>query len=147
IGFNEEKAQELRRRDYEGLLEYWQVFDAHAVVRALSEHQNSVFDFGAIHSVFDNAALFLQVADALAPFANVILLLPCADKQKCVQVLHERGKANTHCDEATLEMWRRIIQRFVCNPSNERLAKQIVYTDGRTPEQTLSDVMLAVSES
>jgi hypothetical protein len=144
IGYDMETATRLRREDYEGLLRYWEPFDAHAVVRALADYPGSVFDFGAIHSVYDDPTLLQRVEDALAPYPNVILLLPSADPEESVRLLHERGRAGAQLDQATLDMWERIIRRFVTHPSNYRLAKETIYTAGQTPLETAEAVLTAV---
>jgi hypothetical protein len=110
-------------------------------VRALEGHPGSVFDFGAIHSVYDDRALFERVAEALAPYPNVILLLPSTDPEESIQILHARGRAGIEHDQATLDMWERIIRRFVTHPANYRLAKRIVYTAGQTPPETAAAIV------
>ena len=147
VGYDELKARQPKENDYEELLRYWQPFDAHAVERALAEHQNCVFDFGAIHSVYDDPALTMRVSDTIAPYRNVILLMPSEDKVESVRVLHERGRLGFDADEATLAKWLRIIRRFVMHPSNERLAKRLVYTKGRSPDETLLDILRQLNEA
>jgi hypothetical protein len=144
VGYDAEKAARLRREDYEGLLRYWEPFNAHAVVRVLEDHPGSIFDFGAIHSVYDDPALFQRVADALAPYPNVLLLLPSAEPEDSVRLLHERGQQGQELDPATLEMWERIIRRFVTHPANDRLAKKTIYTAGQTPQATAKAILHAL---
>jgi hypothetical protein len=142
LNYDEAQAARLRRESFESLIRYWQPFDAHAVVRALGEHRGCVFDFGAIHSVYDDPAHFQKVAAALAPYPNVVLLLPSDDAEESVRILHDRGK-EPGMDETTLEMWRRIIRRFVSNDSNRRLAKRVVLTRSLGPEQVADRVLAA----
>jgi hypothetical protein len=42
---------------------------------------------------------------------------------------------------ATLAMWWRIIERFVRHPANYRLAKHILYTQGKTPSRSLLELL------
>jgi hypothetical protein len=144
IFYDAEKAARLRREDYEGLLRYWEPFDAHAVVRALEDHPGSIFDFGAIHSVYDDPTLFQQVADALAPYPNVLQILPSAEPEESVRLLHERGRQGQELDQATLEMWERIIRRFVTHSANDRLAKKTIYTAGQTPQEAAEAILNAI---
>ena len=137
--YDEDVVKRLRRQSFEELIRYWQPYAAHVVVRALSEHENSILDFGAIHSVYDDTDLLDKVDQVLAPYPNVILLLPSADLDESVRILHDRGKTPGLAPDV-LEMWCRIIERFVKNPSNRRLSKHIVYTKDKTPETTTADV-------
>jgi hypothetical protein len=140
--YDADKARDLRRRNFEELIQYWQPFDAHAVTRALSDFEHCVFDFGAIHSVYEDPDLFQQVAGALAPYPYVILLLPTSDPDESVRLLFERGASGTtELSEQDQVMWRRIIERFVKHPSNYRLAKQIVYTSGKQPVDIVADIL------
>ena len=141
LGYDPAKAQQLRQQSFEDLIQYWQPFDAHAVVRVLAEHHGCVFDFGAIHSVYDDPALLRQVEDALRPYPHVVLLLPTGDPEESVRILHERGAAGADLDGEALEMWRRIIGRFIRHPSNYRLAKHTIYTAGQTAEETRAGVL------
>lgn len=61
----------------------------HSVKRVL-ENRNCVIDFGAGCTVYDDAAQFDEVRHALGPFENVILLQPCEDKERSLEILHER---------------------------------------------------------
>ena len=58
----------------EGVYRYMLPFDAHAVQRALVEHPACVLELGAPQSVYDDAAIFAQVRQALRPYENIVLL-------------------------------------------------------------------------
>lgn len=144
IGYDSQKAARLAQSD-EGmmaLIQYWKPFEAHAVARALEEHQGCVLDFGAGHSVFEDEALLEKVETALAPFKNVFLILPSPDPVESVEVLNRRFRQLLerevgHVDERLL----RLNEHFVRHPSNRRLAKHVVYTKGRTPEDTCQEIL------
>lgn len=135
IGYDEKLAQHKRETEgVWGIIQYWKPFEAHAVERLLSEHQNCVIDFGAGHSVYENASLFRRVETALAPYANVILLMPSPDLEETLQLLNERNKELS-------EDIRSTNNHFVRHPSNYKLAKFTVYTKGKTPEKIRDEIL------
>ncbi len=67
---------------------------AHAVERLLADHPHGVIDLGAAHTHYEDAQLFDRIQRTLAPYANVVLLLPSPDPQQSIQILRaERGGA------------------------------------------------------
>lgn len=135
IGYDEALAKQ--KRETEGawaINHYWQPFEAYAVERLLADHKNCVIDFGAGHSVYEDDALFQRVQRALAPYTNVILLLPSADLDESLRILHKRN-------EQLPEDIQQVNEHFVRHRSNYRLAKFTVYTKGHTPEGTCSKIL------
>jgi len=135
IGYDEELAKYKRETEgFWGICQYWKPFEAYAVERLLSEYQECVIDFGAGHSVYEDAVLFQRVKQALAPYPNVILLLPSPDLDESVKILNERneyvpdGKPN-------------INEHLVRHNSNYQLAKFTVYTKDKTPTETCDEIL------
>lgn len=144
IGYDRADAARIAQSEQGmlGLLNYWKPFEAHAVARVLAEHQGCVIDFGAGHTVYEEAALFTQVQSALAPFPNVILLLPSPDLDESVAILNARmtellQREVGHVDADVLC----VNETFVKHPSNHLLAKIVVYTNGQTPEETCAEIL------
>jgi len=135
IGFSQQTQQEIGAKEgMEGVYRYWKPFEAHAVERLLQEHRDCVIDFGAGHSVYEDEALFARVQQVLMPYRNVILLLPSPDPEESIRLLRERiGTPGP--DEWDLNA------HFVRHPSNYALAKRIIYTAGKTPEQTRDEIL------
>lgn len=137
IGYDQQLDHTIRQQG--GFLArrlYWQLFDAYVVEQVLARHQNCVFDFGAGHSVFDSDELLNRVATALAPFANVFLLLPSADPTTSIRILNQRlaqEPVNFNFDFTT---------HFINHKSNYQLARYIVYTEGK-PFELIRDEILA----
>jgi hypothetical protein len=134
IGYDEDYAR--RKRAAEGLwgvYRYWKPFEAHAVERLLAGHRDCVMDFGAGHSVHEDEALFARVQRALMPYPNVVLLLPSPDPDESIAILNER-------EEFLREMQPNINEHFIRHHSNYDLAKFIVYTKGKTPEETCEEI-------
>lgn len=118
---------------------YWKEFECHAVERLVTEHHDCVIDFGAGHSVYENDNHLQRAAAALAPFDNVVLLLPCADEDECCRILRERWPEEP--GQVTLDL----NEHFVRHPANRRLASIVVYTAGKTPEETRDEILERVS--
>jgi hypothetical protein len=106
------------------VIKYWAQFNAHAVERVLAEHHDCVIDFGAGHSIYEDEIDFQRVQCALAPYAHVILLLPSQDLDESVAILSES-----------------IVEHHVKHRSNPDLAKMVVYTKDRTPEETCDEIV------
>ena len=139
IGYTRAQEDQLRESGgFEAVYWYWKPFEVHAVERVLADHRNCVIDFGAGHSVYEDPRLFERARRALAPYRNVILLLPSPDPDESVRVLRERsrepaGPTIDFCDH------------FVRHPSNAALATRTVYTLGRTPRQTCDEIIALTS--
>lgn len=124
-----------------GLLRYSKPFEAYAVERAIIDHPNCVIDFGAGHSVYEDAALLAQVARALASVPNVILLLPTPDLDEAVAILNARLEALLLREVGQVDS--RLLgvnEHFVKHPSNHRLATLTIYTEGKTPAETCAEI-------
>ncbi len=135
IGYDEEFARNKRESEgFWGIYQYWKPFEAYAVERLLSEHHHCTIDFGAGHSVYEDDALFQRVQQVLAPYSNVILLMPSPDRDESVQILNERN-------EYVSDGQPNINEHFVRHSSNDKLAKFTVYNKGKTPEETCEEIL------
>lgn len=144
IGYDEEKSRQIvSEQGMTGLLAYWKPFEAYAVERVLAEHHDCVIDFGAGYTVQEDEELFGRVENALAPHEYVILLLPSPDPEESVKILNERMAALLREYEQPEESIPEVLaanEAFVMLPYNGRLAKHIVYTEGKTPEETCKEI-------
>jgi hypothetical protein len=84
--------------------------------------------------VQEDPALFARVQRALAPFRNVVLLLPSPDPAESVRILKGRygGLESNGVD---------FDAHFVTHDSNHDLATLVVYTEGKTPEETCAEIL------
>jgi hypothetical protein len=139
IGWNEADQQAADDRGgFRAVYTYWKPFELHAVERLLSDAADCVIiDFGAGHSVFEDETMLARAERALAPFPHVVLLLPSPDDDESVRLLRERTRP---CESNGLDFH----DHFVRHPSNRRLAKHVVYTAGRTPEETRDEIIALV---
>ncbi len=145
IGYDEAETKRIVAKEgMTGLLAYWKPFEVHAVERVLAEHSDCVIDFGAGYTVQEDEKLFGRVEKALAPFEHVFLLRPSADDLDSVRVLNDRMARLLREEEQPEAMIPEVLaanETFVRHPANGRLAKQVVYTEGKTPEETCEEIV------
>ncbi len=135
IGYDEQKVRMIGEQEgFLAVYNYWKVFEAYSVVRLLSEVEDCIIDFGAGHSVYEENELFIQVDEALKPFQHVILLLPSNDPEESIRILNERtgGFIRNGFD---------FHKHFVTHPSNYKLAKHIIYTKEKSPEEVCEEII------
>jgi len=132
IGFDEEHAQRLcETESIEAGLQYCKPFEVHAVERHLAESSDCVVDFGAGYCVQDDPLLQERIRIVLAPYPNVVLLLPSPDDDESVTCLNDRIAENL----------RGINEKYIRHPANRSLAKTVIYTRGKTPAETCDDIL------
>ena len=124
---------------------YWKPFDLHAVERGLVDFADGVIGFGAGNSVYENEEFFKRAQLLLAPYPNVILLLPRPDIDESAAILKKRY-IEQEPDEETDPQELELIDYFLRHPSNQRLAKYVVYTEGKSPEQTSDEIIQLLSK-
>jgi shikimate kinase len=132
IGYDEEHFRRLA--EHEGIaaaVSYWKPFEVHAVERHLAEAHDCVADFGAGYTVQQDALMHERVALALASHPHVVLLLPSADVEDAIRCLADRVP----------EELRPLNAHYIRHPANRMLAKSIVYTSGKSPEETCEEVL------
>jgi energy-coupling factor transporter ATP-binding protein EcfA2 len=135
IGYDNDRAGEIHSKEgFQGLYYYWQPFHAHAVERIVADYPDRLIDFGAGHSVYADPALLERVKNTLAPYNNIILILPSPDPAESKQILKQRGLdlLNSYFD---------LHESFTRSGAFEELAKQTIYTEGKTPEQVAAEIL------
>lgn len=133
IGFDPDLARAYRASGgFLALYLYRSQFDAYTVERMLAEHQRCVFDFGA--GIYESLESFRRVQRVLAPYPNVVLLLPSADIETTIRVLRERD-SNPPSD-ITFDLLR----HFLTHHTYYDLAKMTVYNQGKTPQETCEEI-------
>jgi shikimate kinase len=134
IGYDAELAKQKRRaQGFWGIYRYWKPFEVHAVERILADHKDCIIDFGAGHAVYEDDDLFTRAQQALLPYPNVILLLPSPDPNESIAMLNER-------EPWLMEMNPNINEHFIRHPSNYELAKHIIYTNDKTPQEVCMEI-------
>jgi len=143
VGYDRTTAAQIATSEQgiRGVLRYSQPFDAHMIERVLADH-HGIVDFGASNSIYDDQALLARVETVLAPYPNVILLLPSPDVNESVEILKSRliwllTKAGKEFTDELFEL----NEYFVRHPSNHRLAKLIIYTKDKTPQEVCDELV------
>ena len=136
LGYDREYVRRTVESDFRAAMAYRRPFVVHAVERLLADHAGCVIDFGAGAVVEDDdPALRERLERALAPFVNVVLVLPSPDWAESRRVLHERRRplvlGGVDLDAQPPEY-------------AARRATITVYTAGRTPEECADEVLRAV---
>ncbi len=140
IGYDNAVAKQIHsERGMAGILEYWKPFEAHSVERVLQDYDNCVIDFGAGQSVYDDEALFAKVKMALEPYPNVVLLIPSADKDEAIQALDTRIPPDVPAE--IIPWYKDMNAYFVRHHANTDLAKIVVYTQAKTPDETCDEII------
>jgi len=142
-GFNDEIENQIYT--WELTSPQRQPYNAYAVERFLLEHSNPderyVLEFGAGHSVYEDREHLNRVKQILAPYPNLVLILPSPDHEESVQILldqirQHRLKGRNMSDERICNINRYIVEHH----SNYELAKITVYTKGRSPKETSEEI-------
>ncbi len=143
IDYDKVLASKIAKSDQgvRGQLHYSKPFEVYAVERVLSDHSYSIIDFGASNSVYDDELLFSRVKNALAPYPNVILLLPSPDPAESVKILNARLAqiVKAKGEEINNELFD-LNEYFIKHSSNHRLAKFVIYTKDKTPEEICNEI-------
>ena len=134
VGYDDTLAQKLQAEEGDlAWYSYRRTFFDTAVTSFLAEHTKGVLDLGGGHPILPDAAKQARVNEALAPYRNVVLLLPTADLQESIQILKPRQRPeylNPDLNEIFLAD-----HRFV------QMAKYVFYTEGKTPEETCIEII------
>jgi len=143
-GFGKEKVDlYIEEHGFLNTFWYWKKYEAYTVERTFEDYQYGVFDLGGGHSVYEDPVLFNRVSQCFKPFDNVVLILPSEDKKESIEILLDQGREKAEkCKHLKPEYWMPIlIEHFVNHPSNQLLAKHIVYTKGKTPMMTRDEIL------
>ena len=144
VGYDTTLAAQIAASDQgiQGVLRYSKPFEAQMVEMVLADHQHHIIDFGASNSVYDDTELFSRVENALAPYPNVILLLPSPDLDESVEILKDRLiRMLTEAGKTYTDELFELNHTFVNHLSNYQLAKRIVYTKDKTPENICDEIV------
>ena len=139
IGYNDQEIQKQRDPNdgVWGIYRLWKPFEIHALERILADHPAGVISLGGGHSVYEDEGFLARAKEALSSFPNVVLILPSADAEESLGILRER-MADAPQDIIDLNT------HFVRHRSNRELAKHIVYTKGKTPDETCQELITAL---
>ncbi|MET3084639.1 hypothetical protein [Priestia megaterium] len=75
----------------------------------------------------------------LKPYQSLFLLIPSTDKEESIQILHQRLLQITD-DNDVFELNK----HFVTHPSNQKLAKQTIYTKEKSADTVAEEIILSI---
>ncbi|WP_423223058.1 shikimate kinase [Candidatus Amarolinea aalborgensis] len=143
VGYDDILASQIAAssQGLQGVLRYSKPFEAQMVEQVLANH-DGVIDFGASNSVYDDKDLFARVENTLAPYPNVILLLPSPSADESLEILNNRLTLTLTAAgrEFTNELFE-LNKYFIEHPSNHRLAKRAIYTKYKTPKNICDEIV------
>jgi hypothetical protein len=92
--------------------------------------------------VYEDEAQLVRVEKALAPYPNVILLMPSPDPDESAEVLKARLTLimKAKGEELNQELLD-INKYFMTHPSNQRLAKMVIYTKAKAPAEVCDEIL------
>ena len=143
VGYDKTLASQIAASDQgiQGVLRYSKPFEVQMVEKVLTDH-HGIIDFGASNSVYDDKDLFARVENALAPYPNVILLLPSPDMDESVEILKNRlTRMLTEAGKEFTDELFELNKYFVKHASNHQLAKLVIYTKDKTPENICDELV------
>ncbi len=134
LGYDPELAESLYEKD--GAASLWcyvKAFDPYSVERILADYPGHIIDMGGGSSVHEHDDQLERVKRALAPYRNVVLLLPFEDPKASLAFLDERtGWGGRE---------RNINRILLGHRSNAELATITVYTADRSPEEIADEIV------
>jgi len=133
-GYDETVANGIRQQSGDwGWYSYRRRFFAEAVIQFLAEHPEGVLELGGGHPILPDAASQGRVNKALAPYKNIVLLLPHPDKDTTLRILNGRLRPEWRADD-----WNRY---FLAGDQFQTLATLIIFTQNKTPAQTCAEII------
>jgi len=119
--------------------QYWWPSLAYAAIKVVQDYPDSVIDFGAGHSQYQNKDLFESVKQAIPLDSYVIFLLPSPDIERSISIIKERSMKDRKADW-TLDGYD-FIEQWIVDECNHILADKIIYTENKTPIQCRDEIL------
>ncbi len=134
MGYSDEDAEtEYDLKGIKGWYEYQKPFELNSVKIIVSSNDNAVIEFGGGQSVYEDDKQAREFIGLMNEQKYVVLLLPCDDNEKSLEILDKRIG-----DEEAEKILNRI---FIDSYTNKAVAKFTVYTEGKTPDETIDEII------
>jgi hypothetical protein len=136
IGYDDELATQIRSQaGFLALMFYRQLFDPYSVERVFTDYPEAVIDVGAGVGPYENKQVLQHIQSLFAPIPNVFLLLPSQKLDESLRILKERDPS------PPTDLKFDINAHFLQHPGYRLLAKQVIYTKDKTPDQSCDEVL------
>ena len=144
-GYNLPKALAILEKShiYE-LNELWQPFQLLTIENVLTDFKNGIFDFGGTYTLTQNNNDFLRIKKAFNDFSNIVLVLPSKSKEKSLEVINERVKAQLvkySLSEKQIPERLELNRRMVYDDTNYLLATHTFYFENKTKEELADEIL------
>ena len=103
--------------------------------KAQQNNLYGIVDFGGGHSVFDDKATFEKVRMMLKPFKDVVLLLPCEDEERALNIMKNRSTGDTRDNK-----------KFFESQCNRELATITIYENDRKPSEIADEIISRIKK-
>jgi shikimate kinase len=134
VGFDDHVAVALKKTQGDlAWYGYRRDFFDEAVIRFLKDYTSGVLELGGGHPILPDIDKQVRINEALAPFRNVVLLLPDANLQTSLDILKPRQKPERlHPD---------LNELFLKDNRFFELAKFVVYTKDKSPTEVCQEII------
>lgn len=134
IGFDPAIAQTIHdKQGFYAMLCYMNEFKSQILGPIIQDHPGHIIDLGGGAQCFDEPHQIERAREAFAGVSEVFLLLPSSDLATNIATLP--GLKENYPINAYL----------IAHPTNKLFATKTVYTLGKTPEQTMCDIVAMMS--
>lgn len=108
----------------------------------------SIINFGAGHSIQENTISRIELERLISRFKNVVLLVPSKNKDISTRVLSKRIEERLkNEDEDSIKRKNTTNEHFIRCGYNERLAKYIIETEGKTIEECRDEIIKEIERN
>ncbi len=136
IGYDDDLAKQIRAQGgFLAFMFYRQLFDIYSVECVIRDHPGAVIDCGAGIGPFESTEHMQRALSVFTPIPNVFMLLPSEHLDESLRILNERDI------DRPVDLNFDFNAHFLQHPGYRMLAKHVVYTEGKTPEQTCEEVL------
>jgi shikimate kinase len=130
VGFDHHKAQSIdKEQGFYAMIAYMNEFKSQILSPIIEDHPGHIIDLGGGAQSFDEPHQIERARNAFDPIENVFLLMPSQDLATNITSLP--GLKENYPINAYLIM----------HHTNELFAKKTVYTLGKSPEETTSEII------
>lgn len=145
-GYNLSKStQILKTQGFEALIEHAQYYFGAKEIKHLLRKFKGIVDLGASDTHCQDLTRLQELNTVLSPFRNVFLILPLEDEQKSIEILEDRLKKrykNDPLKKPIIQSYLKMNEVFVKSESAKMLAKHIVFTEGKSIDHILQEILL-----